>query len=70
MGWTLVLLQEEVNPVLVRVVTTYRRHRTPQPFFWDYPHVYYMHVQGMGKAAYLARRVRPGPRPNRTVLAT
>jgi len=29
-------------------------------FFWDEPHVFYMHVHGMGKAADLARRVKPG----------
>ncbi len=29
-------------------------------FFWDDPHVYFMHVHGMGKAADLARRVKPG----------
>src|SRR6266849_4238470 len=28
-------------------------------FFWDDPHVFYMHVHGMGKAADLARRVKP-----------
>jgi Domain of Unknown Function (DUF1259) len=29
-------------------------------FFWDEPHVYYMHVHGMGKSAELAQRVKPG----------
>jgi Domain of Unknown Function (DUF1259) len=57
----LVLLQEEVNPVLSALldggvdVTALHNH-----FFWDEPHVYYMHVHGMGKAADLARRVKPG----------
>jgi hypothetical protein len=57
----LVLLQEEVNPVLSALldngidVTALHNH-----FFWDAPHVYYMHVHGMGKAADLARRVKPG----------
>jgi hypothetical protein len=57
----LVLLQEEVNPVLSALldngidVTALHNH-----FFWDDPHVYYMHVHGMGKAAELARRVKPG----------
>jgi len=57
----LVLLQEEVNPVLSALlengidVTALHNH-----FFWDDPHVYYMHVHGMGKAADLARRVKPG----------
>jgi len=57
----LVLLQEEVNPVMSALldngidVTALHNH-----FFWDDPHVYYMHVHGMGKAADLARRVKPG----------
>ena len=57
----LVLLQDEVNPVLSALldngidVTALHNH-----FFWDDPHVYFMHVHGMGKAADLARRVKPG----------
>lgn len=57
----LVLLQEEVNPVLSALldngidVSALHNH-----FFWDDPHVYYMHVHGMGKAADLARRAKPG----------
>ena len=57
----LVLLQEEVNPILSTLldngidVTALHNH-----FFWDDPHLYYMHVHGMGKAADLARRVKPG----------
>jgi len=57
----LVLLQEEVNPIMSALldngidVTALHNH-----FFWDEPHVYYMHVHGMGKAADLARRVKPG----------
>src|SRR6267378_1893001 len=57
----LVLLQEEVNPVLSVLldngidVTALHNH-----FFWDDPHVFYMHVHGMGKVADLARRVKPG----------
>jgi hypothetical protein len=57
----LVLLQEEVNPVLSALldngidVTALHNH-----FFWDDPQVYYLHVHGMGKAADLARRVKPG----------
>src|SRR6202008_753422 len=74
----LVLLQDEVNPVLSALldkgidVTALHNH-----FFWDDPHVFYMHVHGMGKAADLAQRVKPGldlighvkpegPRPART----
>jgi hypothetical protein len=57
----LVLLQEEVNPVMSALldngidVTALHNH-----FFWDEPRVYYMHVHGLGKAADLARRVKPG----------
>jgi len=57
----LVLLQEEVNPVLSALldngidVTALHNH-----FFWDDPKVFYMHVHGMGKPADLARRVKPG----------
>ena len=57
----LVLLQDEVNPILSALldngidVTALHNH-----FFWDDPHVYFMHVHGMGKAADLARRVKPG----------
>src|SRR5215472_10231311 len=56
----LVLLQEEVNPVMSALldngleVTALHNH-----FFWDDPHVDYMHVHGMGKAADLAREVKP-----------
>src|SRR5229473_2772720 len=56
----LVLLQEEVNPVMSALldngieVTALHNH-----FFWDDPHVYYMHVHGMGKPADLAHRVKP-----------
>jgi len=57
----LVLLQDEVNPVMSALldngiqVTALHNH-----FFWDEPHVYFMHVHGMGKSADLARRVKPG----------
>ena len=57
----LVLLQDEVNPVMFALldngleVTALHNH-----FFWEDPHVYFMHVHGMGKAADLARRVKPG----------
>ena len=56
----LVLLQDEVNPVMSALldngieVTALHNH-----FFWDDPRVFYMHVHGMGKAADLARRVKP-----------
>jgi hypothetical protein len=57
----LVLLQEEVNPVMSALldngieVTALHNH-----FFWDDPHVYFMHVHGMGKATDLAKRIKPG----------
>ena len=57
----LVLLQEEINRVLSAPldhgidVTALHNH-----FFWDDPHVYYMHVHGSGKATDLAQRVKPG----------
>src|SRR5712672_3758117 len=57
----LVLLQEEVNTVMSALldngieVTALHNH-----FFWDDPHVYFMHVHGMGKAADLAKRIKPG----------
>ena len=56
----LVLLQEEVNPVMSALldngleVTALHNH-----FFWDEPHIFYMHVHGHGKAADLARRAKP-----------
>ncbi len=56
----LVLLQKEVNPVMSALldngidVTALHNH-----FFWDDPHIFYMHVHGHGKAAELARRVKP-----------
>jgi len=57
----LVLLQDEVNPVMSALldngidVTALHNH-----FFWDEPRVYYMHVHGMGKAEELAHHVKPG----------
>src|SRR5438094_6585268 len=56
----LVLLQEEVNPVMSALldngieVTALHNH-----FFWDDPHVFFMHLHGMGKTADLARKVKP-----------
>jgi hypothetical protein len=56
----LVLLQDEINPVLSALlengieVTALHNH-----FFWDEPHVYYMHVHGMGKAVELAQHLKP-----------
>src|SRR5262249_43304181 len=56
----LVLLQEEVNPVMSALldngidVTALHNH-----FFWDEPRMYYMHVHAHGKPADLARKVKP-----------
>lgn len=56
----LVLLQEEVNPVMSALlengleVTALHNH-----FFWEEPRIFYMHIYGEGKPADLARRVKP-----------
>ena len=56
----LVLLQDEVNPVMSTLldhgieVTALHNH-----FFWDEPHVYYTHVHGTGKASELASSLKP-----------
>src|SRR3989441_11375641 len=56
----LVLLQDEVNPVMSALldngleVTALHNH-----FFWDEPRMFYMHVHGHGKPADLARKVKP-----------
>jgi hypothetical protein len=56
----LVLLQEEVNPVMSALldngleVTALHNH-----FFWDEPKIFYMHVHGMGTPEELARKVKP-----------
>jgi hypothetical protein len=56
----LVLTEDEVNPVMSAVltngldVTALHNH-----FFWEQPHIYYMHVHGMGTAADLTTRVKP-----------
>jgi hypothetical protein len=56
----LVLLQEQVNPVMSALldngleVTALHNH-----FFFDEPRIYYMHVMGHGTPADLARRAKP-----------
>ena len=56
----LVLLQDEVNPVMTALldngfdVTALHNH-----FFWDEPRMFYMHVHGHGKPADLAKRLKP-----------
>src|SRR5512140_3640226 len=56
----LVLLQDEVNPVMSALldngldVTALHNH-----FFWDEPRMFFMHVHGHGSAMDLARKVKP-----------
>src|SRR6266849_8008583 len=56
----LVLLQEEVNPVMSALldngldVTALHNH-----FFFESPRIFYMHVHGHGKAADLANKAKP-----------
>jgi hypothetical protein len=56
----LVLLQEEVNPVMSALldrgleVTALHNH-----FFWEEPRVFYMHVHGHGDAVALAQQIKP-----------
>jgi hypothetical protein len=56
----LVLLEDEVHPVMSALldngleVTALHNH-----FFFESPRIFYMHVHGHGKAADLARKVKP-----------
>ena len=56
----LVLLQDEVNPVMSALldngldVTALHNH-----FFWDEPRIFYMHVHGHGTPAELAQKLKP-----------
>ncbi len=56
----LVLLEDEVNPVMTALlehgleVTALHNH-----FFWDKPRVFFMHVHGHGKAVDLANEIKP-----------
>ena len=56
----LVLLQEEVNPVMSALldhgleVTALHNH-----FFWAQPAVFFMHIHGHGKAVDLASQIKP-----------
>jgi len=56
----LVLLQEEVNPVMSALlehgleVTALHNH-----FFWEQPRVFFMHIHGHGKALDLATQIKP-----------
>ncbi len=72
----LVLTQDEVNPVMSALldngldVTALHNH-----FLWEEPRIFYMHVHGLGKAADLARKVKPaldliGKNTNRPAATT
>src|SRR3982750_3036145 len=56
----LVLLQDEVNPVMSALldngfdVTALHNH-----FFWDEPRMFYRHVHGHGSASELAAKLKP-----------
>lgn len=56
----LVLLEDEVNPVMSALlengleVTALHNH-----FFWESPRIFYMHVHGHGSSAELTRKVKP-----------
>ncbi len=56
----LVLLQEEVNPVMSALldhgldVTALHNH-----FFWENPRIFFMHIHGHGKATDLAHNLKP-----------
>lgn len=56
----LVLLQEEVNPVMSALldngleVTALHNH-----FFWEKPRIFFMHIHGHGRAIDLAHRLKP-----------
>src|SRR5262249_47986260 len=56
----LVLLQDEVNPVMSALLdngfdgTALHNH-----FFWDEPRMFYMQVHGHGNAVELARKLKP-----------
>jgi hypothetical protein len=56
----LVLLQEEVNPVMSALldhgieVTALHNH-----FFWENPRIFFMHVHGHGKPTELAEHIKP-----------
>ena len=56
----LVLLQDEVNPVMSALldhgleVTALHNH-----FFWEEPRIFFMHIHGHGKAADLANQIKP-----------
>lgn len=56
----LVLLEDEVNPVMSALldngleVTALHNH-----FFWEQPRIFYMHVHGHGNATELARKAKP-----------
>jgi len=67
----LVLLQEEVNPVMSALlengleVTALHNH-----FFWEEPRIFFMHIHGHGKALDLpACQTRAGSHPRATAAS-
>ena len=56
----LVLLQDEVNPVMSALLDTgLEVTALHNRFFWENPRIYYMHLHGHGKASDLAERIKP-----------
>src|SRR5690349_13155581 len=56
----LVLLEDEVNPVMSALLTNgLEVSALHNHFFFESPRIFYMHVHGHGKAADLARMAKP-----------
>src|SRR4051812_45557616 len=56
----LVLTQEEVNPVMSALLENgLEVSALHNPFFWDDPRMFYMHVHGHGKPLELAQKLKP-----------
>src|ERR1700680_3057816 len=56
----LVLTQDEVNPVMCALLDNgVEVSALHNPFWWDEPRMFYMHVHGHGKPADLARQLKP-----------
>src|SRR5215217_4002499 len=56
----LVLLQEEVNPVMSALLDNgLEASAIHNHFFWDEPRMFYMHVHGHGTAMELAQKLKP-----------
>src|SRR5437763_7393375 len=56
----LVLLEDEVNPVLSALLTNgLEATALHNHFFFESPRIFFMHVHGHGKAAELAKMAKP-----------